>query len=112
MKWVRRLFDTVREWFRTGFQAICVPDLPDKIAPNIVYLVGDDEPWQAAFLCPCGCRAIIQLSLVAEDKPSWSALLHPDQTVTLFPSVWRKRGCKAHFFVRRGRIVWTHDSGR
>ncbi|MFX8036043.1 DUF6527 family protein [Acinetobacter baumannii] len=25
---------------------------------------------------------------------------------TLSPSIWRSKGCRSHFFVREGLIVW------
>ena len=73
-----------------------------------LYLVGEDTgPWSAALLCPCGCEATIQLSLLPDDEPSRRAVRHFNGSVSLRPSVWRTRGCRSHFFLRRGRIVWT-----
>ncbi len=112
MSWFRRLVASVRQWFSPRLIALHVEELPDLLAVRRIYLVGEDDPWQAAFQCPCGCEALIQLSLIPEDKPSWNASVHDDGTVTLFPSIWRKRNCKAHFFVRQGKVVWTRDSGQ
>ncbi len=64
-------------------------------------------PWSAALLCPCGCGGSIQLSLIAGDTPSWRVRRHFNGSVTLHPSVWGKTGCRSHFFLRRGRIVWA-----
>ena len=50
-----------------GFATELVDDLPDVLAPARLYLIGDPpRPWSAAMLCPCGCAATIQLSLVAQ----------------------------------------------
>jgi hypothetical protein len=27
----------------------------------------------------------------------------------LYPSVWRKGGCRSHFIMRKGRIRWCYD---
>ena len=96
-----------RSGLRPGFATLTVDDLPDVLVPERLYLVGDDDcPWSAALLCPCGCEATIQLSLLPDDKPSWRAVRHFSGSVSLRPSVWRTRGCRSHFFLRRGRIVW------
>ncbi|MGQ2933742.1 DUF6527 family protein [Sphingopyxis sp.] len=57
-------------------------------------------------LCPCGCQAIIQLSLIRRDSPHWRAWTEADGSASLSPSVWRKPTCGAHFWLRRGRIIW------
>jgi len=31
---------------------------------------------------------------------------HADGSVSLYPSIWRRAGCRAHFFVKRSTIVW------
>ena len=99
-----------RSGLRRGFATLTVDDLPDVLAPKRLYLVGEDTgPWSAALLCPCGCEATIQLSLILDDKPSWRAVRHFSGSVSLQPSVWRTRGCRSHFFLRRGRIVWSRS---
>ena len=84
--------------------------MPRVLEPETVYLIGDGQlPWSAALLCPCGCKAIIHLSLVSGgggDQARWNAKRNFNGSVSLHPSVWRKRGCRSHFFLRRGHIVW------
>jgi hypothetical protein len=63
--------------------------------------------WSAVFQCPCGCRALIELSLHREGRPRWTLNEHADKTVTLSPSVWRTVGCKSHFFFEKSRIRWV-----
>ena len=85
-----------------------VNEFPDTLEPKCVYLVGEGSvPWFAALLCPCGCGALIRLSLLKDDRPRWRARRHFAGTVTLEPSIWRKKGCGSHFFVRRGQVVWA-----
>ena len=101
-----RLVD--RLGLRAGFATEVVDDVPEVLEPETVYLVGEDSlPWSAALLCPCGCGSTIQVSLVAGDRPSWRAIRHFSGSVTLLPSIWRSSGCRSHFFLRRGRIVWS-----
>jgi Family of unknown function (DUF6527) len=68
--------------------------------------VGEGAPWLAALACPCGCGEVIHLSLLKRDSPRWSFHEEDDGTITLSPSVWRSRGCKSHFFLRRSTITW------
>jgi len=89
------------------WMAVFVGDEPVKLKHHRVYLVmEDDEVWQATFTCPCGCQMKIQLCCLPESRPSWSYKVHADKTVTLHPSIWRKRGCCSHFFLRWGIIKW------
>jgi hypothetical protein len=110
MKWLTRL----ARWFRLVVDARPpwgskrVDDVPDTVELETVYIVGEGRaPWSAVFVCPCGCQEVISLSLIGDDHPRWRSRLHLDGTVTLSPSIWRKRGCRSHFFIRRGKIVWA-----
>lgn len=84
-----------------------VNDLPGQLRRHCVYLVSEDnQVWQVALLCPCGCGDLIQLCALPGSSPTWEVTEHPNGTVTLTPSVWRTTGCRSHFFVRSGRIQW------
>ncbi|WP_368860638.1 DUF6527 family protein [Mesorhizobium sp. GbtcB19] len=88
-------------------------DVPEKTRPRTVYLIGDDgPPWAAAFICPCGCGELVRLSLVRRDSPSWVASVGKGGRADLHPSVRRIRGCRSHYFIRDGRIVWARDERR
>lgn len=88
-------------------------ELPDELECRILYLVGEGQPWQAALLCPCGCKTLIQLSLLPNDRPRWKLTIEANDRPTLSPSIWRTDECRAHFFMRSGRIVWcgSNDGG-
>jgi hypothetical protein len=86
-------------------------NLPKSLARRTIYLVEDDGyREQAAMLCPCGCGHVIQLNLLADERPCWSATAHSDGTVSLHPSVWGKKGCRSHFWFRHGRVQWVPNS--
>jgi len=83
-----------------------VPEIPDRLKARTMYLLGAPDPWSAALLCPCGCHETIHVSLLANDSPSWSLRINSKNEPTLEPSIWRRHGCKSHFFIRNGRIAW------
>ena len=88
-----------------------VEKFPEELEPGRLYLIGDNSiPWFAGLICPCGCGAFIRLSLLKDDRPRWRVKRHFTGTVTLDPSIRRKSGCRSHFFVRRGRVVWALES--
>lgn len=100
--WLRDMY--FARWGR--YQVIEDEDLPDDAIPGKLYLVGEDgRYWIAAMRCPCGCSTLLEMNLLPDSEPVW-ALRVIDATPTLQPSVWRKDGCRAHFLLRNGRIVW------
>jgi hypothetical protein len=81
-------------------------DFPDKLQEKKLYLIGDlGNYWLAAMKCPCGCGDVIQLSLSMTSRPRWQ-VTGLDQEPTLNPSVHRTTGCRSHFFVCSGKILW------
>ena len=110
MSWLRELGNWLRDVFHTNrpLAVACVEDVPDVVKSGVVYLIGDGPaPWAASFLCPCGCGETISLSLIPTDRPSWRAQVLRNGLITLSPSVWRRQGCRSHFFIRSGRVVWA-----
>lgn len=93
---------------RRSYVATRVDEAPDVLEEEVVYLMGDSpKPWAASFLCPCGCGDTVSLSLIPTDRPRWRARIQRNGSITLSPSVWRTKGCKSHFFLHNGRIVWA-----
>jgi hypothetical protein len=86
-----------------------VQEFPDKLDRAMVYLAGEGyNLWAAAMICPCGCGDVIELNLLKRARPCWGVQEHSDGTITLAPSVWRQKGCRSHFILRRGRIDWCN----
>ncbi len=91
-------------------KTVKVEELPDILDPMCVYIVGESSYlWFVAMLCPCGCGAVLQMSVMPEKRPQWDITIHEDRTITLYPSVRRVIGCKSHFFLRRGMILWCKE---
>lgn len=112
--WLRRWAQALRGWIwgrraerSRRYTAVWVQDIPDAIEAGLVYLVGGDQPAFAVMMCPCGCGAHLHINFLSETRPCWRWDVGPRGEVTLHPSLWRKRGCGSHFFVRGGRIVWA-----
>ena len=104
-RWARWL----ASWFpfRRRWKSVIIDDTPGNLSSRTVYLVREDDTvWQAVMLCPCGCGVTIQLCCLPDIRPRWSYRQESNGTITLHPSVWRKVGCRSHFFLRNGRIIW------
>lgn len=121
MKWLGSLRESLRnglviieDWLPAPLRRISRPRLryervdefPDLLKPSTLYVAGEEHMWAAAMLCPCGCGDVIELNLLEQASPCWSVRQHRDGSVTLMPSVWRRKGCCSHFFVRNSRIYW------
>lgn len=89
-----------------AYSVIKVENLPEKLKNDTLYLVGDQSAtWTAALACPCQCGSTIKLNLRGEVKPRWIVSINQDKP-TLSPSVWRTDGCRSHFFLKNGKILW------
>jgi|SRR5579862_2668756 len=106
--WVR-VWNWLRGLWRREkpYRVMQIEELPDRVRPGCLYALGGPaRPWSAALVCPCGCGELLHLSLLPEDCPTWSLSVDGRDLPTLYPSVWRKDGCRSHFFLRGGRVVW------
>lgn len=93
--------------FRRGYSLKNLDDYPEEIGQDILYVVGDlAEPQYAVFRCPCGCGRPVELNLNKHSLPSWELKWHVLGTVTVAPSIWRKDGCRSHYFLRRSKVIW------
>jgi hypothetical protein len=111
-----KLFRKIAQWFRrkykrlisARYKSIDVNDFPKDVKPSIVYIVTDGAvPDTLIFKCPCGCDTDIYLNLLKDTRPNWSFYVSKKGKISISPSVWRKVGCRSHFFIRRGRIDWV-----
>jgi hypothetical protein len=77
---------------------------------RLVLLRDGDEDWSVTMKCPCGCRQRIELPLLPEARPNWSLRLDERCRPTLHPSVWLKEGCRSHFLLKAGKVIWVWGS--
>lgn len=110
MYFLRRIFNLIRSWFvgrPKPFKVVRLQELPDTLDPTTVYILGEGQYlWFMAMLCPCGCGDLLQMSLLPTVEPWWRLIEHKNKSISLYPSVWKKAGCRSHFFLRRGQIKW------
>lgn len=82
--------------------------LPDKMPwRNLILIKDEGEDWSVGFKCPCGCGSVVELLLFEEAKPHWRCSFDDNNIPTIYPSVWLDTGCKAHFWIKSGRIYWV-----
>jgi hypothetical protein len=99
-------FVRTRRFSRRKVKVVRVRQLPDRVKKNTLYAIGESVTWLAALQCPCGCGDIVQLTLLQNESPRWSLRQEKDGSATLSPSVWRSKGCKSHFFITEGLVLW------
>jgi len=103
-------------WWRKITAAILPPrrlivvagdTLPDALpARDLVLARDDDEDWSVGMRCPCGCGQRLELMLLKEVKPRWDLTADCHGAPTLSPSVWLRKGCRSHFWLRGGKVIW------
>lgn len=107
IKFISQAFAALKNLFSHHLKIKRVEDEPNLIASKKLYIIGEDNfPAFAIMLCPCGCKNKIYLNLISGDKPTWS-ISESRGIPTITPSIWRKVGCKSHFFVHSGKIFWA-----
>lgn len=115
MRGIFRLFDvtwrTIGDWLVPPYRTIFIEgNLPRDLKKRTVYIVAEDGfDEQAAMLCPCGCRRTLHMNLLTDERPCWQVTKHQNGTISLRPSVWRKKDCGSHFWFTCGRVEWCLD---
>ncbi len=112
MKFIRKIAKWINKQYHfyssPKFKFELVKDLPELIPEKQVLVVAEgNQPDTLAFKCPCGCNSNILLNLLQDAKPRWKYRITKRRNISISPSVWRKVGCKSHFFIREGRINWA-----
>lgn len=102
-KWYDKLFKKEKQ-----YKYNYVEDVPDELKSDLLYIISNDNfQWQIVMLCPCGCKKILHMPLIKEGHAKWKYEIDKRNRISLHPSVNRIVGCKSHFFVRKGKIIWV-----
>jgi hypothetical protein len=81
--------------------------LPERLPRrNIVLAREDGEDWCVGLRCPCGCGERLEMMMLENVTPRWDIVLDGKGRASLRPSVWRRVGCRSHFWVKDGKIIW------
>lgn len=104
LKYFNLLLD---KFFYRSFILIEGDSLPKQMPlRTIVVAAEDDEFWCVGLKCPCGCDYTIELPVIKEAKPRWDIKFNSQNKISLHPSVFLKKGCKSHFWIKNGKVVW------
>lgn len=107
--WAHRLVSRFLDSYGPARQLVVIEgdSLPSVLPYRKIVLARDKgEEWCVGMRCPCGCNDTIELLLIAEARPRWDLSVDKYNRPTLTPSVWRRLGCGAHFWLRNGKIQW------
>ncbi len=83
---------------------------PQQLVAELLAVVVDSghAKW-ACLRCPCGCGDKIQLSLNPTRRPRWAVRIDWLGRPSVEPSIHQLDGCRSHFWIRGGRIIWCKD---
>lgn len=108
--WINNIIARLSSWWRGDIKVTrgLGDTLPSAIPPGrLMHMVDNGENWSVGFNCPCGCGDIIELLLLPDVDPHWTLTVDNINRPTLQPSVWKRTGCKSHFWLRQGRVIWA-----
>jgi hypothetical protein len=104
----KKVLEKIEFILQKEFKVKYFEELPDIIENRTIYIVGiKNYPWLIAFNCPCGCNKLIQLNLLIDGEDTWAFKINKKGKINIYPSVWRKVGCKSHFFIRKSKVDWV-----
>jgi len=104
----RKAWSFIRGWFKPVYRVACVTEKPERVERRTVYMIGEDDSfWAAVLVCPCGCQSEVWLNLLKhENRPTWTVERVQGTKAHITPSVWRQNGCRSHFLIKRGLLIW------
>lgn len=106
MRWLRNAIERLKPARR--LQVVESDTLPERLPRRDLVLAREDgEDWAVGLLCPCGCGERLELMTLDVARPRWDLTCDRQNRPSLYPSIWRKTGCGAHFWLRCGRIYWV-----
>ena len=78
-------------------------------SPGDAVIVKRGVPRSIVMQCPDGCGEVITLNLDRRSGPAWR-YFERHERLTIYPSIWRDSGCRAHFIVWNNAILWCGES--
>ena len=115
-------FRDIARWARHALERALPPrkvrfvegdSLPTSLPWRDVVIAREgEEEWCLGLRCPCGCGETIELMLLREAEPRWTANVDLSGRPTVHPSIWRQKGCRSHFWIHKGRVQWVDEYRR
>lgn len=109
--WILSFFKFKKEEVSGLYKYVVVSELPESPLDKVLYVEGVeniDEYWYALLKCPCGCQEKIMLNLIDDVSPCWY-LRKEKSNFSIYPSIWRTKNCKSHFWLKNNKIVFVED---
>lgn len=111
VEWLSAKLKSLRIATRRGWLVESVADVPDEFGGEILYAVEmEGSPWLAVLSCPCGCKDLIYLNLLPDSRPCWTLEIDERRRPSISPSIDRTEGCRSHFFLWKGELLWWEPS--
>lgn len=111
IKHIINLFNRFLAWIFNGeqfYKSEYVSDIPKKPEQYKVYILGGKKsPFLSVIRCPCGCGELLHMNLLNSRDPCWELFTDVNGYVTFKPSLWKKTGCKSHFYLTNGKVRWV-----
>ncbi|MGS4986069.1 DUF6527 family protein [Pseudosulfitobacter pseudonitzschiae] len=86
------------------------PALTD-MDPASLYVVGPKQnPKWAVLSCPGACGHVMRLPMMRQHTPRWTITYDWIGRASLSPSIHQRNACKAHYWFKKGDVVWCRDS--
>lgn len=107
--WLRYRWRALREGLAPARRVrIADGDMLPAMLParNLILVEDEAEPWSIGMRCPCGCGETVELPLSPDLEPRWDLTIDRKKRPSLSPSVWRKTGCRSHYWLSKGRVRW------
>jgi len=107
-KWFLALFRKKKCYEKNNlYKYIFIEDVPHHAEDRTLYFIGEQNYyWQFVMVCPCGCKSLLHMNLMSDEAPYWTYIIRND-LVSITPSIDRIVGCRSHFFIKEGKIIWA-----
>ncbi len=113
-RWLRATWRSATNGGRVNYVLCRVTQHPEDadIENGVIYVLmsGRWAKW-AYFRCPCPQHDIVRLNLSQNKGPRWFISKPIFGATSIEPSIRQNDGCRSHFWIRNGRVVWCGDSG-
>jgi len=107
LRQLKKILKKISKWVQPRYKLVHLDEQPENLSDGIIYIIGiPSQPWLLTFKCPCGCGYNIYLNLLKDFSPCWRYYILKKGIINIFPSIWRTKGCRSHFFVYKSKIDW------